>query len=536
MNSRLKHFLAGALLVLPLALQAFSGVQTALAADKTVRETAPESESAGSKTTVELNKLVFDKGTSVDFDNNGAQLSRDDLQGGIPVPGVEFTAYNITDEYTGNDDAIIDNVAKTNNVSTDGAPLYGTLLDSKTTDQYGKAQFKLPNTQNGKYQTYLIVETTYADPEVNETKTIIQRSEPLILTMPMNTAKNGDVVYLYPKNFDQKTVIKDLTDQDQSTHNFGDKVGYTVTAAVPFDVATRDQFDVTDTPSKGLDDLLSTVKVQVNGENGENSEDVPVATYSAAEQVADGQGTGFKLTFNPKALAPYAGRTLTITYDAQITQDAVQKLANTVSVDFSHQPTIHTDTKTIDVGGAKFVKKDAKTKDVLADAVFVLENSEGKIVTIAKDADTGRNVYNYIDADKLDYQAINDAVVDKTGDAKKAAAIAELKKQLGDDAANAVVAISDDKGAFEFTGLAYGSYKTVEIAAPKGYVINTSATSFEVGEKSYDQTTPVEIDNTPKGILPHTGGMGIYIIIALGMLVMVGSFIILKKSNRHQSI
>lgn len=528
MTIKLRHLLAGALLVLPLALQGFTGLQTVSAAD------TPDT----AKTTVELTKLVFPQDSKVEFANDGKQA---DFQGGQPVDGVEFTAYNITDglakaikdakpaEGTTKEEQAVKDIQDTTAKSGDGSA-YGAEVGVETTKDGGIADFTLPNYIDGKYQTYLILETKYADPEANTDNTIVQRSTPLILTMPLNTENSGDKAYVYPKNYDEKTVTKDLTDAQQPSHNLGDKVGYTITAPIPFDIATRDQFDVYDTPDKGLDDLKDSLKIKANGT------DVPVDAYTVSDvDATDTTGLGFKLTFDPAKLSEYAGQTLTITYDAQVTAATVNKLDNTVTVDFGHNPHTETSKTPVEVGGAKFVKQDATdSKKTLADAVFVLENQDGKIVTITKDEATGHDVYKYIDARALDYQKLNAAVEAKTGDDKKAAAIAELKAQLGDDAENAVVAISDANGAFEFTGLKYADYQTQEIAAPKGYAIATKTTSFTVNKDSY--TTQLPITNTSKGILPHTGGMGIYLVIALGLLVMAGGFMVLKKGSRHEEV
>ncbi|WP_407894169.1 SpaH/EbpB family LPXTG-anchored major pilin [Lacticaseibacillus sp. N501-2] len=522
MKSKLKHLLAGALLILPLALQAFTGLQAVSAAD-----TTPTTPDPNTTTTVELTKLVFPQGEHPDLFNNGAQNTN---TGGTPVEGVEFQAYNITDAFnsTTKDAAAIKNIQDDAAAGSDADLLKNPVSPTPgVTDKNGVVDFALPNAVAGKYQTYLILETKYTDPETNSDNTIVEKSTPLVLTMPLNTAKSGDKVYLYPKNFDQPSIKKDLTDTSKDTLGLGDTADYTITAQVPFDITSRDQFVVTDTPDQGLDDLLSTVAVKADGQ------DVPFTPTATAE---DGKGAGFKLTFDPSKMAAFAGHTLSITYTAQVTQQTVANLQNHAGVTFGRTPHIITSEHPIKVGGAKFVKENASdTTKKLADAVFVLETTDGKIVTMTKD-DAGKDVYHDdLDASKLNVQDLNAAVEDKTGQAKVDAVKAELKSQLGDGAENAVLAESNGDGKFEFTGLKYGDYHTVELAAPKGFALATDFTKFTVSDTSYDDNE-VPVTNTPKGILPHTGGMGIYLVIALGLIVMGAGYVVLKKGSHHQEV
>lgn len=562
MTSKLKHLLAGALLILPLALQAFTGLQ-AVGADTTpAASAAPDV----TNTTVELTKLVFPQSDGEkDFNNNGQQVPN---PGGTPVPGVEFQAYNITEAFnsTAKDADAIKKIQDDAAAGSDAALLKnpvgtGTTPDGSknpgVTDKNGVVDFTLPNAVDGTYQTYLILETKYTDPETNSDNTIVQKSTPLVLTMPLDTDKSGDKVYLYPKNYDQPSIKKDLThpkdpktDPSGNTFGLGDPVQYTITAQVPFDITSRDQFEITDRPDQGLDDLMSPIEVKADGQDVPFTSSAIAAGTTAARTIGTlttaehAYGAGFKLTFDPSKMAAYAGKTLSITYQAQVTSPAVTSLQNHAGVTFGHTPHIITSEHPIKVGGAKFVKEDASdTTKKLADAVFVLETTDGKIVTQTKD-DAGKDVYHYdLDASnkqdsskKLDAQALNAAVEDKQGDDKLNAVKAELKSQLGDGAENAVLAKSAADGKFEFTGLKYGDYQIVELAAPKGYALATAHKPFTVNATSYDDDNEVPVTNTPKGILPHTGGMGIYLVIALGLIVMGAGYVVLKKGSHHQEV
>ncbi|MEL1196467.1 SpaA isopeptide-forming pilin-related protein, partial [Staphylococcus epidermidis] len=76
--------------------------------------------------------------------------------------------------------------------------------------------------------------------------------------------------------------------------------------------------------------------------------------------------------------------------------------------------------------------------------------------------------------------------------------------------------VSDAQGEFGLNGFAdkTTNYTAVETKAPAGY---------ESADKPFtatDTTDAIEIKDTPKHLLPHTGGAGILAIVAVGIALI----------------
>ena len=119
---------------------------------------------------------------------------------------------------------------------------------------------------------------------------------------------------------------------------------------------------------------------------------------------------------------------------------------------------------------------------------------------------------------------------------------------------NVVKISSDAQGRFEIQGLAYGDYKLEEIKTPEGFA-SISDQPFTVAEGSYDGSKTAELKyypeetdtpdlNAPHGYgqqvknkevtIPQTGGMGTVIFTVVGVALMAGAVIAMKK-NREEA-
>lgn len=90
----------------------------------------------------------------------------------------------------------------------------------------------------------------------------------------------------------------------------------------------------------------------------------------------------------------------------------------------------------------------------------------------------------------------------------------------------------------DITGLKYGTYFLEETQAPKDYVLLHDRISFGVDEYSYQRAgqlvEPEKVPNKHKGLLPSTGGKGIYLSITIGLglsLIAVGYFLKKKRNS-----
>lgn len=246
----------------------------------------------------------------------------------------------------------------------------------------------------------------------------------------------------------------------------------------------------------------------------------------------------------------------------------------------------------VTVGGKKFVKTD-KDGNRLAGAEFVIQD-QNKVKDAQGQEVNGPNYGKYLkvtstnsaayDTAETNYnnaiKAVNDALAKGEISATnkvtiggedfttKDAAMAKVKALQDardkefvkanlaytwvDTTDEATKFYSNGDGQFEVTGLEYGNYRAVETKAPAGFALPTNGGefAFEVKKGSYEgentefkyepkladgekQTYGMQIKNN-KVTIPQTGGMGTVIFTVVGVVLMAGAVIAMKK-NREEA-
>ena len=492
------------LLVLPLLLSAVLGVAN-VSADST------------DTVNVTLHKRVFDEGQVPANKTNTGDV--DSSFGGTPLAGVTFTAYDVTDHYLAlrkGGQTAEEATQAVQKDAVDKAPSYANQVGQDVTKGAdGTVTFSnLASKDGDKDKVYLFVET-------NSPTDITQKADPIVLALPIyKTGSDSEIntnIHVYPKNEKSTAITKDLNDKsktalevtlgDSKVYNatFGQTFGYQLQIAVPWNIADKLAFNVVDTPNLGIDDDASTV--QVAGLT--KCTDYKVEASAANDQ----NGKGFKITFDTStaAVKAAAGKKLTITYDATLTNAAVpdKALNNTATLNIDNGTGV-TSTPTqgpeIYTGGINFVKKDKQSLKTLAKAEFQLVklNANGDKVAYATQASDGS--YNW-----------------------------------GTTADGATTYTSDSKGAISLKGLEYStklsdgqSYALVETKAPEGYALLTAPVKFTVTQGSFGASQL--ITNIKKGILPSTGGSGIYLFLIIGALMMGAAYLWNKRNKKEQNI
>lgn len=216
--------------------------------------------------------------------------------------------------------------------------------------------------------------------------------------------------------------------------------------------------------------------------------------------------------------------------------------------------------------GKKFVKTDDNKENPtrLAGAEFVVKNGNGtdakylvaktddkiaaqqEAVKNAKKAlDTAVETYNNLEATKQDdtaRKAVTDAQEKYNAAVKAAGNVYEWGKK--DDA---ITLVSNGQGQFEITGLAKGTYYLEETKAPKGFGKLTSDVMFTVDESSYTKNGDInykkeDTSETKDALrvenknltIPQTGGMGTVLFTVVGISLMAGAVIAMKR-NREEA-
>lgn len=235
---------------------------------------------------------------------------------------------------------------------------------------------------------------------------------------------------------------------------------------------------------------------------------------------------------------------------------------------------------TVTSGGIRFVKTDDNNANPLRlmGGKFIISNQDGKYLyyktgaqadadqTALKTAEAELkklvDEYNALSAEEQNGQTGTDK---KTAIDEKATEIAGLKKAAsiqytwGDGFGtkdnlkeNLVVLTPNSQGYMEITGLDFGNYNLVEIEAPKGYAIPADGQKFEftVDKDSYSNlalgenamidssatdTTKAQRLVNKKVTIPQTGGIGTVIFTVVGISLMAGAFIAMRKRTAEEN-
>lgn len=200
-----------------------------------------------------------------------------------------------------------------------------------TTGQDGK--FTVNDLNKGKYR---FIETSNADSkyilDLNETYEFeIDQDGYLKLPESTDTTTNTKdyvinketatiTIYNYKPDLD-KQVKKRTNDSwvEGTDYNVGDTVSYKISVTVPSNITKLAQFDVEDTPEHLIDDADSIV-VKCGEET--LTKDTHYTVVPGTKDEATGS-KGFTIKFKTAEMAAYAGKTLTITYNAKLSDKAV---------------------------------------------------------------------------------------------------------------------------------------------------------------------------------------------------------------------
>lgn len=485
---------------------------------------------------------------------------------GNPLSGAEFTLYDITDQYyqlltddtsLTNDTAIAkivkatdDSIVKTSAAAANDQKNY--YITNKvgaevTTDANGEAVFSNLATKNattaasnaGRDKIYLILETVSPN-------NVVAKSAPVVVTLPIYKTGTNEInnnIHVYPKNETQKNTkeITSVTENGTLVDKASDGnydidgesvISYTINVNIPTDIASKARFDVIDTPDKGLtfiynslsltalDAAGSQIKVAFDSSDYTLYQGNDIVTQLNANYANNNitSTNGFYLAFTEAGREKLKANNVTklaINYTMKLDQNNIvtdTALQNNAYINFNTTPKIPevpvnpgTDVTT---GGAKFLKADAHTKKALAGAEFVVSNAANQFAQFEKVGGV------YVLTKWVASQAAATKVV--SGDSTAIA---------NQNATEANLVLAD---------LTDCTYQLQETSAPAGYALLTDPTEFKVVKGSAATTAiSTKVLNTPKGILPSTGGIGIVAFIVVGLAAIAGVAFYFLKGRKN---
>lgn len=398
---------------------------------------------------------------------------------------------------------------------------------------------KLTLTSPGKYKIYEVKsKSNYAGP--NNELLAESKAVPVVLELPKHAeTENGlaKEIHVYPKNTQDKPTVnkwvvkpgdpkvdgsKD-TDVKEASFNKNEEHTWAIEAPIPTKFKDYRLFDLVDE----LKPALSWVKNQTIVVKVKEDATITLTKgddYTVTEPAVDEGGT---LTVSLTAagiakLAAAEGKTLRVEFKTTINDNAVmgEDIVNNVKLKYGHDPNNPKETEPGDkpkvyTGGKRFVKIDSdKAKAKLEGAKFVVKNRADQ--------------YLYEEDGKYVWKDVADATPEK------------LLKE-----ANIKILTSNDEGLFEIKGLKYErpngtQYALKEVQAPKGYALLTTDIDFIVNDTSYQTPNlgdlppqladPQEVDNK-KITIPQTGGMGTVGFIVVGLLLMAGAAVAIRRRS-----
>lgn len=475
---------------------------------------------AGSKeATFVLHKRVYQNEKNIPVIQENVQLQENSpkLKDSKGINGAVYAAYNVTNDYwqlasegktnaeilmtlKRNAQSLITDTKKVAETATENDPLFGE----------GVARMSLPELVmvegQEKYGVYLFNEKS--SPISDE----LEHTGVFIVSLPISEVSQvGPFIHLYPKSsiHNQVQLTKKLNEKKQN-FSYGEPIEYVIESTIPTNTMYLSKYTLLDTYDEPLDYVPGSLRVYIN-----NVEKKDIFTF-----IEDIKNNKLSLEATGEILREKgitAGSKVKVVYQMRLSDSAVPDVPydNAVRLstlfEGSQLPEVISEAPSVETGGKHFVKKDMNEQSKgLALATFLVKNGEGSYL------------------------------VEKNG-----------AFQWNSNKGDAYQLTSDENGNFSIKGLAYGSYKLVEIKAPDGYKILDEEIPFTIESGSYhmgDQaTSPLmivnakitkesEVPDVPKQLhgvnLPQMGDVISTSIIVIGSILLCTTIFYLIRRRK----
>lgn len=370
----------------------------------------------------------------------------------------------------------------------------------------------------------------------------------------VDTSQNPITVVNYEPDVEKEVKDRETGGYgDASDYSAGDTVPYRITVDVPANIASLRKFTLSDT-MEHLEYQTGTLKIY--------SDAAMTTEILAGQYTVDTSAPSWSIAFNSydaaaktitTSLAPYAGRSIYIYFEAELKTDAVVTSAgnpNTVKLDYSNKIIPDTDDGNPNEGeepGTHTVT-DQATVYTFRIAVEKVDASDStkKLQGVTFD------LYRKLAAGETADGQVTDPVSGLSGNFVKVNGSTPLT--------------TDSNGAVAVNGLENGTYYLVETAAAEDYNLLKAPVEIEIAVSYATTTTTTSVTDTDgnttitttvvnqsfdnagnngvfkttvknsKGFtLPVTGGTGTLIFTVAGLLLMAGGAYVLYRTRRKKA-
>lgn len=380
------------------------------------------------------------------------------------------------------------------------------------------------------------------------------------ITVDNETYEPGTVwlknVHTYPKNVTGNEPTPDKTVGNlvnkHDTHNVGDTVTWYMNATIPTNIKDYTKFEFSDT----LQEMLDYVgNIEVKYGSGDKKEFADLEKTLTADThytvVAYNQDTRtFEVKLTPAGIKEIADNLegitnpkISVKFDTTLNDKAKVSTGNPneYTLKFNNGNGVDKDKKSdkpkVYTGERKFVKTDQETRNVLQSATFIVKNNKKEAPNqYLKIDETTKAVSWVAEAEATPFTTDANGEI-TVGKLEYTYAIKEVKEIGGVE----TVIVDKDKQL--------NDYELIETQAPDGYGKLDAPIPFEIDQESgtkgavkidqgkaiddADNGTHTEIKNK-KLTIPQTGGIGTVIFTVVGVGLMAGAVMAMKK-NREEA-